>query len=565
MACAQGAIYDSTERQPYPKCLPGTRTEFLESLRTTVHSEPPNIIWIVGDSGSGKSTVSHTLADELREEGLLAGTFFFSRYSPQRSTFGLVFLTLAYQLGLKHARAQAIITKAISDDPSLLDPAKSPRDQLEKLVIQVLEWFNVPGRWAGKNMSIILDALDEGISESKGVPAALIQPFIAHLVRLIRDSRLPIRNIIISSRPWPQIEYVMRNPDFGDILQIKPLGESANDVTKYLRHSFQQIRASHHTSLFRSGPWPPEEDIRMLSERSSGRFIFAATIIRQINQGEPHRRLALICGMLRGKVRRTWGDVHDLYKSIIDDIDEPTRKKGLYYLSLVVHLKRPLSLPTMDWLFGDHVQPYLIPFSALVSVPLPNSDGAVHVSEPHLDLSRYCLDALHEGRCLVDAYESGPSYVFDNFLTHLRQCKHSNDLQNLLADFLEDVFDGLLEKIRPLYPSCVTLSFVRKVKYGMKDIIENHEDLALRRNKNTSTYPANLWTVCQRRMDQAERKYPQAYLKLLIQKMSKIKKRKHIEVLRELSEVLTSMQAELERISVNKQRRDISDVRERRT
>ncbi|EIW80260.1 hypothetical protein CONPUDRAFT_24091, partial [Coniophora puteana RWD-64-598 SS2] len=131
-----GAIYDSAEREPHSRCLPGTRTDFLQSLRTTVQSESPNVIWIIGDSGSGKSTVSHTFADELREKGLLAGTFFFSRNTPQRSTFDLVFLTIAYQLGLKHDRARAIITKAISDDPSLIYPTKSHRDQLEKLVIQ---------------------------------------------------------------------------------------------------------------------------------------------------------------------------------------------------------------------------------------------------------------------------------------------------------------------------------------------------------------------------------------------------------------------------------------------
>ncbi|EIW80237.1 hypothetical protein CONPUDRAFT_23702, partial [Coniophora puteana RWD-64-598 SS2] len=115
--------------------------------------------WIVGESGSGKSTVAHTLADELGQEGLLAGTFFFSRNTPQRSSFDLVFTTLAYQLGLRHHIARETITKAISNDPSLLDPTKSHSDQLENLIVRTLEVLKFP--WAGRSMSIIIDALDE--------------------------------------------------------------------------------------------------------------------------------------------------------------------------------------------------------------------------------------------------------------------------------------------------------------------------------------------------------------------------------------------------------------------
>ncbi|EIW76950.1 hypothetical protein CONPUDRAFT_63119, partial [Coniophora puteana RWD-64-598 SS2] len=137
--CAQGAIYDSYERQPHCKCLEGTRVDILRSLRTmALHDRDHKIVWISGDPGSGKSTLVHTLADELwqRDTDSLVGTFFFSREDLKRSTFDRVFLTLAYQLGLRHPRAQSTITKAISDDPALLSSEKSHSDQLDKLVTQ---------------------------------------------------------------------------------------------------------------------------------------------------------------------------------------------------------------------------------------------------------------------------------------------------------------------------------------------------------------------------------------------------------------------------------------------
>ncbi|EIW74816.1 hypothetical protein CONPUDRAFT_36412, partial [Coniophora puteana RWD-64-598 SS2] len=118
------------------------------------------IIWMAGESGSGKTTIAHTFADELREKGKLAGTFFFSRKHAKRSTFDHVLLTLAYQLGLQHPRTHEIIMRAISDDPALLAPEKSYYDQLEKLIIEPLRHL-AQVRRGEAGLSLILDALDE--------------------------------------------------------------------------------------------------------------------------------------------------------------------------------------------------------------------------------------------------------------------------------------------------------------------------------------------------------------------------------------------------------------------
>ncbi|EIW81611.1 hypothetical protein CONPUDRAFT_56015, partial [Coniophora puteana RWD-64-598 SS2] len=134
-ACAQGAIYDSNERQPHIKCLPDTRIDLHQRLKTMAQDKERSIIWLVGKVDSGKTAVLHTLADELRQEDRLAGTFFFSSAHPKRNSFDYVFPTLAYQLAIQHPRAQEAITKAIATDPALLLAEKSRQDQLEKLFI----------------------------------------------------------------------------------------------------------------------------------------------------------------------------------------------------------------------------------------------------------------------------------------------------------------------------------------------------------------------------------------------------------------------------------------------
>jgi len=191
-------------------------------------------------------------------------------------------------------------------------------------------------------MTFVIDALEEG-AKSDSTPS--FDPFVSLLARLIRNTRLPIRNIIISSRPQPEIKSVMDSPRFADVLVVNELGDAPDNVNLYLRHALQNIHNSRGLSSFSSRRWPSEEDLTMLSKRSSGRFIFASTIIRHVNQDKPQRRLTLLCGMLRGKARPVWGNVHDLYESIISNIEEPARKNGLYYISLILRLMGSLSIP----------------------------------------------------------------------------------------------------------------------------------------------------------------------------------------------------------------------------
>ncbi|EIW80248.1 hypothetical protein CONPUDRAFT_144416 [Coniophora puteana RWD-64-598 SS2] len=117
----------------------------------------------------------------------------------------------------------------------------------------------------------------------------------------------------------------------------------------------------------------------MLSERANGRFIFAATIVRLIDQDQPQDRLPLVCSMLRGHVERVWGSVDRLYESIIESVDLSVRDTGLQYLSRIIALAEPLSLPSLRLIFGADVHPYLLPFSALISVPAPGSADLVQI------------------------------------------------------------------------------------------------------------------------------------------------------------------------------------------
>jgi pantothenate kinase-related protein Tda10 len=70
-----------------PECLPDTRQDLLKSIADwqTTPSPDQNIFWLHGQAGSGKSTISTTLAEYFRELGRLSAFMFFDRNNPSNS------------------------------------------------------------------------------------------------------------------------------------------------------------------------------------------------------------------------------------------------------------------------------------------------------------------------------------------------------------------------------------------------------------------------------------------------------------------------------------------------
>ncbi|KAG2048730.1 hypothetical protein BDR06DRAFT_894993, partial [Suillus hirtellus] len=89
------------------------------------------ILWLHGTVGVGKCAIAFTMAEKRKTR--LAGTFLFSHKHIKRYTTGHFFAMLTYHpannfptvRGLRH------VDKAVLEDPALLEPDKSVRDQTE--------------------------------------------------------------------------------------------------------------------------------------------------------------------------------------------------------------------------------------------------------------------------------------------------------------------------------------------------------------------------------------------------------------------------------------------------
>jgi len=63
-----------------PPCMKGTREEIFEEIDQWLNDrDAPNILWLSGSPGAGKSTIASTLVSKLTERRQLGSRFFFKR------------------------------------------------------------------------------------------------------------------------------------------------------------------------------------------------------------------------------------------------------------------------------------------------------------------------------------------------------------------------------------------------------------------------------------------------------------------------------------------------------
>ncbi|KAJ6448257.1 hypothetical protein C8R45DRAFT_172235 [Mycena sanguinolenta] len=145
-------------------CAPGTRVEIqadiLEWLSPQLGTNE-RIFWITGIAGSGKSTLSATLVNNLRKKGThVAAQFFISRNIPKTTDPAKIIPTIALQLANFSPAAACIIEAALKHGlPG------SQEEQIEELLLAPIQEICK----SHNRVVILIDALDELLNAGKSV------------------------------------------------------------------------------------------------------------------------------------------------------------------------------------------------------------------------------------------------------------------------------------------------------------------------------------------------------------------------------------------------------------
>ncbi|KXN92364.1 hypothetical protein AN958_08380 [Leucoagaricus sp. SymC.cos] len=355
----KGAQFDSSERDPPPRCHPETRTNILQRAHNWFDNSQreKQLMWLRGPAGVGKSAIVQTLAETLSKTKRLGASIFFSRPNG-RSNPQQVFPTLAYRLATIDDAYNAYIRELKHEDPLSLD--KSMSEQFRLLFVEPFARRKL--RKGQKDLLVAIDGLDEcdgdpvseRASESlhRGRVAEEVQCEIVQLVSdfLQRHPSVPLI-WVIASRPEKHLQAVFVAGDVKDSYLEEDIPvdstEACRDAEKFLHTSFTKIQEKY-PDIIPHGPWPSNEQFLLIAKAALGLFMFAEVVVRFIGDpavGNPISQLSYVLSAL-AKLRHNTqrknplASLDAIYAAIMSRIPSDYLDNAKKLLPVLIHLQR---------------------------------------------------------------------------------------------------------------------------------------------------------------------------------------------------------------------------------
>jgi hypothetical protein len=198
-----------------------------------------------------------------------------------------------------------------------------------------------------------------------------------------------------------------------------------DDIRLFLSDKFKQIQCTHRLRSTIPNPWPTEKVLQALVEKSSGQFIFAATVVRFVesNRHRPVARLDVFLKISPPGNMNPFTELDALYKQIlssVDDIQLTLRVLSLYAVApnLARRLHKSLSI-------SSSVEHFLLLEEGDIDLALTDLSSIVSYDEPSGE-----VEILHAS--FVDFLSDSHLYCQPPELPNL-SLKLYNTLQNHLA------------------------------------------------------------------------------------------------------------------------------------
>ena len=378
-------------------------------------SSASSFFWLYGSAGAGKTAILQAIAESLsspfESDEIFGGSFFFSRGKKGRDEGHFLFSTIAYQLALKVPGLRQHVNHIMQSDPTL--HTKSMDTQLRTLIIDAFRHLSpLPQR----SYIVIIDGLDE--CHDKATQQLILQL----LCETITIHKLPLR-FLIGSRPESHIRDSFDQESMYTVTRRVILDEKFNpgrDIQVFLRGGFAKICAKNSMLSHVEHPWPKEGVIDLLVQRSSGQFIYAATVLKFVGADfcSPKKQLALVL-----KPDPTaFSDLDQLYNQILSVYPRTVNIAQVLGIISVSHGKLT---EVMEDIFGIEEGELKLVLRGLSSLMKDENDDDWDGLNSRATL--YIIDVIPHfahasfGDYLFDSSRSGPFHVnrqeYENKLT----------------------------------------------------------------------------------------------------------------------------------------------------
>ncbi|KAJ7234945.1 quinon protein alcohol dehydrogenase-like superfamily [Mycena rebaudengoi] len=280
-------------RRGQDECMEDTRVDILRVIDEWIDDDNgPNLFWLHGHPGTGKSAIAATVRSRLLKAHQLGSSFFFRREDFVSQTPEALWCTIAYDLTQKFSAIRRLVVGKLKSQEVV--PNITSHDDIFNHLIAIPLTLS-PDDLPGRPLVIVIDALDEcgGLQESQSYQRPVLRA-------LGRCQTLPLRvKIFITSRNDGNIESVLgTGGPRCKVLEVwqDVTRDSSSDIQKYLKRGFGEILAEFKTI---PTPWPTESDLQILTNTAAGLFIRASTVLNLIRDGDPIRDLDAILAMIR--------------------------------------------------------------------------------------------------------------------------------------------------------------------------------------------------------------------------------------------------------------------------
>ncbi|KAF5363749.1 hypothetical protein D9756_000191 [Leucocoprinus leucothites] len=404
----RGAEFDSSERDPPPRCHPGTRKAIVDRIWHWFCNprRTKRMLWLVGPAGVGKSAIMQTLAELVVGKAILA-TLFFSVNG--RNNAARVIVTLAYRIAVQYPPYREFLRTRLAGDSKLME--KSITAQFSALIVDP---FITLGIYKGPHPLIfIIDGLDEckGATEQ-----CLLLGLISYFSISFPDAPLLW---VMAGRPEAHITTFLSCkrllPCYDKEEVVINSTEACQDMERFLRAEFQRIRASNPVIRSLFPQWPTENDFLKLLMAAGGLFAYAATGARFIGDpmyGDPISRFQLVLRLIDASIplpvpenpastNHPMAHLRALYRHILSQITPDTLPHTIEILAYVIlpYWDCPALAFMCTWLgmAPQVVYRALHHLHSVLSIPSPGDARNEGVIVYHKSFSDFLLDSQLSG------------------------------------------------------------------------------------------------------------------------------------------------------------------------
>uniref|UniRef100_A0A8H7XX30 Nephrocystin 3-like N-terminal domain-containing protein n=1 Tax=Psilocybe cubensis TaxID=181762 RepID=A0A8H7XX30_PSICU len=404
---ATGASHNSAERFDPPKCHPNTREAIFQTILNWLDDsvKSPQIMWVYGSAGVGKSAIAQSIAEMCFHTGKLLGSFFFARGVPNRHTETLFIPTLAYQIMQYLPETRASVLDAVERDPQLF--SLSLADQMEKLIIGPLNEIihndhDGQGLRSRTATLVVVDGLDEC---SHPQAQRLILDVLSSVVV---KAPIPI-SVMVLCRPEQHIRETFHNDPLKSLtvsINLDNISDDTDiDIKTFLLSEFRTIKHNHPAKEHFPPIWPSENEMNQLLMRSQGHFIYASTIIKYVGsrRHSPITRLSHLLKQSIPKSDNPFASLDSLYRQILLGVEDfDTASKIIVTLVLGSSSLLPPTATSIESLHSFQpgtVKIALCDLHSIVYVPeTPDENLRMY----HASFSDFIFEEARSGRFYLD-------------------------------------------------------------------------------------------------------------------------------------------------------------------